>query len=340
MNRSVSLKASLMVGLFFMGISANAVPEKEMPKPPFEISYRHGTIMEYYPGRSKKDTPDQVVVFIQDLHANVGVQKNIAAILYRLKKLNKMPELLVCVEGASGEGDVSLLRSLPGPIRRGFEGFLLRKAYLTGAELAATESKAEWDQSHHVWWYRFKSWFKKPDQIGPVSLSPIRLWGIDDPDLYRKNWRAAKIVDKNRFAVTNEMRNTKEFLMPGANPEIKKHLDLLTKLIMLHLQPQEYVDYLKTRHLNPKGSPLFQTVLANAEIYYKAAEDRSDAMTRNLLSKMGKRPGYTAVITGGFHTGHMTEDLRQLGIAYAVITPDVKVLDQDDAYRARLREEE
>jgi len=316
----------------------HAAPED--PKPPFEISTRHGYITEYYPGRDKSGKRVPVVVFIQDLHANVGVQKNIASILYRLKKINRTPELLVCVEGASGMGDVSLLRSLPGPIRRSFEGFLLRKAYLTGAELAATEAKAEWEQTHHVWWYRFKSWFVKPDQIGPVSLSPIKLWGIDDPDLYRKNWRAAKIVDKNRFAVLNEMRNTKEFLLPGANAEMRKHLDLLTKLLMLRLQPQEYVDYLKTRQFNPKGSALFQEVLKNAEIYYEAAEERSDAMTKNLLARMGRIPGYTAVITGGFHTGHMTEDLRAMGISYAVITPDVKVLDQDDAYRSRLREEE
>ncbi len=335
------MKPFALMSLMCLGAVSWVQAEKEMPKPPFEISHRHGTITEYYPGKDKSAArPAQVVVFIQDLHANVGVQKNIAAILYRLKKLNKMPDILVNVEGASGEGDVSLLRSLPRPVRRGFEEFLLRKAYLTGAELAATESRAEWEQEHHVMWSRIKSWFVRPTQIGPVSLSPIRLWGIDDPELYRKNWRAAKVVDKNRFPVLDEMRHTKSLILAGANPDLRKNLDLVTKLLMVRLQPQEYEDYKRLRHLNPKGSKLFNDTLQAAEVYYVAAMERSFAMTNNLLAKMGKRPGYTAVITGGFHTGHMTELLKNRGIAYAVVTPDVKVLDQDDAYRSRLREEE
>src|SRR5689334_17551565 len=102
----------------------------DTPRPPFAVPPRCGGITDYFPGAPGTQ---QIVVLIQDLHANVGVQKNIAAILYRLKRINKVPWLLVCVEGASGEGDVSLLRSLPGPIRHGFEAFLLHKAYLTGA---------------------------------------------------------------------------------------------------------------------------------------------------------------------------------------------------------------
>src|SRR5712692_10729399 len=127
------------------------------PEPPFAIPQRNGDITDYYPGA--QNPPRQMVVMIQDLHANVGVQKNIAAILYRLLRNNKAPSLLVCVEGASGEGDVSLLRSLPRFIRQGFEALLLHKAYLTGAELAATEAAAQWEQQQSVLWDRVKSWF-------------------------------------------------------------------------------------------------------------------------------------------------------------------------------------
>ena len=63
-------------------------------------------------------------------------------------------------------------------------------------------------------------------------------------------------------------------------------------------------------------------------------------MARNIISRMGKDPGITAVISGGFHTQEMAEIFKKKGVAYAVITPDVKVLDQDQAYKARLREEE
>ena len=101
-------------------------------RPPFAVPPRLGAITDYW--RPAKGAPtlrlerEPLVVMIQDLHANVGVQKNIAAVLYRLNRINRDRGLLVCVEGASGEGDVSLLRSLPGPIRHGFEAMLLQQS--------------------------------------------------------------------------------------------------------------------------------------------------------------------------------------------------------------------
>jgi len=311
--------------------------ERKFPKPPIEFPARHGTVIDYYPG--KTGNPTQVVVMIQDLHANVGVQKNIARMLYRLKDNNKLPRLLVCVEGASGEGDVSLLRSLPRGVRHVFEEMLLRKAYLTGAELAATEAAADLAQQQAVWGHRMKELFKGRSQ-GPVTLSPILLWGVDDPELYRRNWRAAKVVDKQRYPALQELRSTKEMLMPGANAALQKHLGLVTKLFLLRLQPQEYYDYLKSRHLTPKGSAQYMTVVKAAEDYYDAAELRSVAMADNLIQRMGHTPGYTALITGGFHSMEIAVQFKKRGVAYMTVMPDVKTLDQDQAYKARLREEE
>lgn len=319
---------------------AQGIEAAEAPKPPFAVPDRVGQITDYYPGAGKDEKPTQIVVMIQDLHANVGVQKNIAAVLYRLLRINKVPYLLVCVEGASGEGDVSLLRSLPGPIRRGFEALLLHKAYLTGAELAATEAAADWPQQQVVLWRKVKSWFVTSDTPAPVSLSPIRLWGVDDPDLYRKNWRAAKTVDRQRNEAMIFLHSAKSLLGPGATGPLAKHLDLLTKLILLHLQPGQFFEYLKNKSLTPKGPAVFHSTLEAAEVYYHAAEERSTAMTNNVLDKMGKTPGYTALVTGGYHTQEIADQLKKKGVAYAVITPRVTVLDQDEAYRARLREEE
>lgn len=332
--RRTLLVTSLTLSLSFPLFAAADV------RPPFALPERVGTITDYHPGTAKDGTPKQIVVLIQDLHANVGVQKNIASTLYRLLRINKVPYLLVCVEGASGEGDVSLLRSLPGPVRHAFEELLLRKAYLTGAELAATESAADWPQQQVVIWNRIKSWFGSNNQPAPVSLSPIRLWGVDDPELYRKNWRAAKVVDRQRLDTMTYLRSTKTMLSSGAVGPLNKHLDLLTKLLMLHLQPGEYKDYLKGRSLNPKGPAVFESTLQAAETYYSAAEARSHAMTENLVNRMGNVPGYTALVTGGFHTQEIAENLKKRGLAYAVVTPRVEVLDQDEAYRARLREEE
>jgi hypothetical protein len=308
------------------------------PEPPFAIPARQGDITDYYPGT--ETNPRQIVVMIQDLHANVGVQKNIASILYRLLHSNKVPSLLVCVEGASGEGDVSLLRSLPRFIRHGFEALLLHKAYLTGAELAATEAAADWEQQQSVLWDRVKYWFTGGRRPGPVSLSPILLWGVDDPDLYRRNWRAAKYVDRQHYQALEEIKADREMLAAGASAPLKKQLNLLVKMLLLRLQPKEYAEYRKNRSLNPHGSASYLRTLQAAETYYEAAEQRSAAMVKNLVEKMGRTPGYTALVSGGFHTQEMAEKLKDRKMPYVVITPRVTVLDQDEAYRARLREEE
>jgi hypothetical protein len=307
-------------------------------EPPFAIPLRNGDITDYNPGA--ENPPRQIVVMIQDLHANVGVQKNIAAILYRLLRINKIPSLLVCVEGASGEGDVSLLRSLPGFVRHGFEAMLLHKAYLTGAELAATEAAADWPQQQNVLWSRVRSWFSSNRQIGPVSISPILLWGVDDPDLYRKNWRAAKYVDRTHYEALEELKGLRQMIGPGAAEPLKKHLDLLVKMLLLRLQPKDYQDYVKARSLNPHGSPAYQATVKEAETYYEAAQLRSAAMVANLIKRMGKTPGYTVLVSGGFHTQEMAEALKARNMTFVVITPRVTVLDQDEAYKARLREEE
>jgi hypothetical protein len=337
-NRSLLISA-IFVG--FLGLKARAA---EQARPPFAVPPRFGVISDYWqPGDAEHPVRlnrDQVVVLIQDLHANVGVQKNIASILYRLRQLNTTRTLLVCVEGASGEGDVSLLRSLPGPVRHAFEEMLLHRAYLTGAELAATESAADIYQHGAVIWNWFTSFFAKSPLPAPVTLSPIHLWGVDDPDLYRKNWHAAKQVDKMSQQALTYVRPTKSLLMEGAAQPLKKQLDLLTKLLMLRLQPDEYKEYLQGRHLNPKGPAAYEETVKAAEDYYKAADLRSSAMAKNLLDKMGKYPGVTGLVTGGFHTREIAQILKQKKIAYAVVTPDVKVLDQDQAYKARLREEE
>src|SRR5258708_5152799 len=281
----MSLRKHLVILTLFMAGGLLQAAEDPYGRPPFAVPPRVGIITDYW--RPVKDEQtlrldqEPLVILIQDLHANVGVQKNIATTLYRLNRLNKDRGLLVCVEGASGEGDVSLLRSLPGPIRHAFEEMLLRRAYLTGAELAATESAADVYQQGNVVLNRFKSFFVKSEAPAPVSLSPIHLWGVDDPELYRKNWRAAKQVDKMSRGALNYVRPTKGLLMEGAAQPLQKHLNLVTKLLMLRLQPVEYQDYLHGRAINPQGPPLYEQTVKAAEDYYKAPDQRSIAMAQN-----------------------------------------------------------
>jgi hypothetical protein len=321
-----------------LGLCGSLAGADDKPVPPITFPPRQGTVSDYYPGRAA--IPAQIVVLMQDLHANVGVQRNIASMLYKLLHANRVPSLIVCVEGASGEGDVSLLRSLPRGVRQLFEEMLLHRAYLTGAELAATEAAADMAQQQAIWGYRLKSLFAQNTGPGPVTLSPISLWGVDDPDLYRKNWHAAKTVDRQRYEALQYLKNTRQMLLPGADAALQAHLSYLVKLLLLRLQPGEYYDYLKHRNLNPQGPPIYESTLLAAEEYYQMAEARSVAMADNLVKRMGSTRGYTALVTGGFHTQEIASQLKKRGIAYMVVTPDVKVLDQDYAYRARLHEEE
>jgi hypothetical protein len=341
---SLRLRPWLLMSGLVLGAYAVGGAEETNSRPPFAVPPRLGGITDYWtPGKGAAVLPlekKSLVVLIQDLHANVGVQKNIAAILYRLNRLNGDRGLVVCVEGASGEGDVSLLRSLPGPIRHGFEEMLLHRAYLTGAELAATEAAADIFQQQNVIWNRIKTFFGFGAVVAPVSLSPIHLWGVDDPELYRKNWKAAKTVDKLSYPALNYLRPTKGMLLEGAVGPLQKHLGLLTKLVMLRLQPDEYKEYLQGKSLNPRGPAPYMEAVEAAETYYQAADQRSTAMAKNLLQRMGEAPGVTVLVTGGFHTKQIAAFLKQKGLSYAVITPRVEVLDQDQAYRARLREEE
>jgi hypothetical protein len=111
---------------------------------------------------SPKGLPRGLVVCISDLHSHIPVQRNIAEIIGHLGYNYRFR--LLCVEGASGEGDTSLLWSLPMRIRLDFCNSLFDKGYLTGAEFAVTT---------------------RP-QLGLV------LWGVDVPSLYRVQWRAFK----------------------------------------------------------------------------------------------------------------------------------------------------
>jgi SAM-dependent methyltransferase len=118
---------------------------------------------------SSRHTPEgparAVVVCISNLPSNVGVQKHICDIIGHLVKRYGFEH--VFVDGASGAGDVQLLASMPPLLRRVFMEKLFRRAYLTGAEYAAA-GHPDWD---------------------------FDVWGIDDPDLYRNNWRPAERLE-------------------------------------------------------------------------------------------------------------------------------------------------
>lgn len=159
---------------------------------------------------SPMGVPRGLVVCISDLHGHVPVQRNIAEIIGHLGYNYRFR--LLCVEGASGEGDTSLLWSLPMRMRLDFCNSLFDKAYLTGAEFAVTT---------------------RP-QLGLV------LWGVDVASLYRVQWRAFKHNLQTRPSFVVPLLDSHRRMRHLYSPIVSR--DLL-RLIRLRYPGQEEWNY-------------------------------------------------------------------------------------------------
>jgi len=66
------------------------------------------------------------------------------------------------------------------------------------------------------------------------------------------------------------------------------------------------------------------------EGFYRAAQARDEAMTRNIISAMKEDP-FSLVVVGGFHTPGFTERLRQKNLSTVVLTPKITKVKADSA---------
>jgi len=125
------------------------VESSDLPQFRLNPPAKLGKIVDYYNAPARP-----LVILIQDLHANYGVQKNIAAILELLSdRLQKNPPLVpplqkggaggfppfaLAVEGASGPIDSSVMALFPdAKIKEAASQYLMREGELTGAEYFA-----------------------------------------------------------------------------------------------------------------------------------------------------------------------------------------------------------
>ncbi len=95
-----------------------------------------GTIKEIFQG-SQKET---FVFHIQDVHASFEVQQNIAKIIDHINRTYFQDQIdLIAVEGAKGDVDLSLLKSVPDQeALKNTTHYLMREALMTGAEYYST----------------------------------------------------------------------------------------------------------------------------------------------------------------------------------------------------------
>ena len=136
-------------------------------KPPFDLSTFElpkdlGRIDEIFipkngNGLLASGIPNNLIVYIQDAHANLDAQQNIQKIIRLLSE--KLDIHTILTEGASGESDLSKIRAFPDQkIKELTTQFWLREVILTGMEAEAV-----------------------------ISRKPYRLLGIEDQALYDRN---------------------------------------------------------------------------------------------------------------------------------------------------------
>src|SRR5204863_654390 len=118
--------------------------------------------------------------------------------------------------------------------------------------------------------------------------------------LYFANVQAFRDLVAAGRDVALEWRSMKEFLMPGAAPALRHHLELVEKLLSLKLVDHEWAQYKEHRDWTPRPSPPpssrgrgskgegnFNRAVSAAERYYTAAEARNGAMADQLFTALG-----------------------------------------------------
>jgi len=129
----------------------------------------------------------------------------------------------------------------------------------------------------------------------------------------------------------DEARNFFTFDATGLERRLTEAVDRINSLV----QPGD------PRLEMPNG---FRVVFSNWSLpqsFYRTALARSDAMLTNIAEQIEKRQIDRAIfISGGFHSDYVATQLaHRHSIGCVIITPTVDKLDQERAYRRRLRED-
>lgn len=100
-----------------------------------------------------------------------------------------------------------------------------------------------------------------------------------------------------------------------------KDLDLLRRLVLLELTREEH-DLLASRRQAIETlakKPKLQSLIKQALQFYQGAQTRDRLLVEGALEQ--GPGGIVALVTGGFHTPGLVEELKARGISYAVISP-------------------
>jgi len=157
------------------------------------IPKNFGTLKEHFEGRDGR-----VVIYIEDAHANYGIQKNIAQILENLSEQYGLR--LVGVEGVEGPLDMSLVKSFPdAEARQEIMDEAMREGETTGTEFYAS-----------------------------TTGHPVTLTGVDHSRLYMTNTEQyIRLVSrqKENVKLLAKIRQALENLKPAYYSRENRELD-------------------------------------------------------------------------------------------------------------------
>ncbi len=133
--------------------------------------------------------------------------------------------------------------------------------------------------------------------------------------------------------------------------KLSRHIRLLKDIVELKVLPEDVTYYRNnkdkfsssvfTEYIS-KNAPdksldshvvLLDEILPSVDDFYKFAEERSEVITKNALNKLQNSNGkIMPLIAGGYHTDGITRVLKEKGISYLVITPQIEKAVEDVPY--------
>jgi hypothetical protein len=257
-------------------------------------------------------------ILVQDVHRQPQVQAKIASLIeygYGQWGVRK-----VFLEGAFTALDLSVFHRVPNKTRMLLMDDLVKNGNLSGPELAAV----------HI---LEKEWSNPP-------VSPFQIFGMEDPELYRKNVQAYQAVIAHRDRALQQLTTIRRLEgsmnLPDSNP-MNEQLDRTEALLHLRLTPIDYAAYLKEKAAVP-STPIIDPAIHAAEEFYRLAQLRSQMFLKQVSCRVPASDAPRILVMGGFHTAYMADCLRHEGHSFIVLAPMVGPMEEDPLYEKRLKE--
>jgi hypothetical protein len=328
------LASAIAASLIAAPVTSGPVQAESLPGWAAELapSPRLGQIVA-----SAGDASQPLVVLIQDLHFNRSVQNNVVDLLSFYEK--KLGRTAIGVEGATGALDYSELVNYSHPEwKKDLVHFLLKHGELTGPEAYTT-----------------------------LAGEPRLLYGIEDAkyyayhlELFRRSYelrsglqRSVSTLATELAALENRVGHSSKNAalvrnLQAASEDVRLLEQLLAQRLTLDEARQVNARLPQTLALIQALQPVLtrKVVLHPADIqeavnsgldFYAAALMRDNPMGSNTVGLLNGKKAVIQV-AGGFHTAGVTRLLKQQGIRYIVIAPEINenTVEDEQVYVDRL----